>query len=338
MHVAVILGGTSSERNVSLASGTAIAKALKQSGHDVILLDPAFGKNQKLQPFTQVGVTPPEQTELDRLPAEQGKALFDLVELILSKKIDIVFNALHGGIGENGIIQSIFEAAKINYTGSGVMASALAMNKVTSKYIFQSCNVPTPPFLFFKKSTEWAAVHKAIVSTFQFPIVIKPNEEGSTVGLSIVKGEKDLGAAWEKAIHYGHVLVEKYIAGRELTVAVLGDQALPVIEIIPEGGFYDYEHKYTKGKTNYVCPADITTAISDNAKSFAVKAFQGLGCEAYARVDFRLSENNELYCLEVNTLPGMTETSLVPKAAKADGMEFEQLVERIIQSSFKNSI
>lgn len=333
MKTAVLLGGTSSERNVSMASGTAIAKALNQLGHNVLLLDPAFGKDQKIEPFTQVGMIPPEQYDLKQLPAEQGKALFEIVEVILSEKVDIVFNALHGGIGENGIMQSIFEAAKIQYTGSGVMASALAMNKVTSKYIFQSCNVPTPPFLFFKNTTEWASARKAIVSTFQFPIVIKPNEEGSTVGLSIVKNENELVAAWSKAINYGHILVEEYIAGRELTVAVLGDQALPVIEVIPEGGFYDYEHKYTKGKTNYVCPADISPQLSENAKRYAVKAFQGLGCKAYARVDFRLSENNELYCLEVNTLPGMTETSLVPKAAKAEGIEFEQLVERIISLS-----
>lgn len=333
MKIAVFLGGTSSERNVSLASGTAIAKGLKQAGHDVILLDPAFGKDQKIEPFTQVGMTPPEQKELKKLPAEHGRALFETVEIILSENIDIVFNALHGGIGENGIIQSLFEAARIQYTGSGVMASALAMNKVTAKHIFQSYGVPTPEFLFYEKNSDWPTARKEILSKFKYPIVMKPNEEGSTVGLSIVHEEKELDDAWKKAANFGHVLIEEYISGRELTVTVLGDRALPVIEIIPEGGFYDYEHKYTKGKTNYVCPAEIPGEVAAAAKHFAVKAFQGLRCKAYARIDFRLSEKNELFCLEVNTLPGMTETSLVPKAAKAEGIEFEELVDRIVKLS-----
>lgn len=335
MKTAVLLGGTSSERNVSLASGAAIAQALKQLGHEVVLLDPAYGKDQKIELFSQVGLTPPEQQELKRLPAEQGKALFELVDIITREKIDIVFNALHGGMGENGIMQSIFEAAKIKYTGSGVMASALAMNKAVSKNIFQSCGVPTPEFLFLKNLTDRASACKEIRSKFKFPLVLKPNEEGSTVGLSIVKDESALETAWDKAAAYGDVLVESYISGRELTVAVLGDKALPVIEIIPEGGFYDYEHKYTKGKTNYVCPAEIPSEVADAAKSFAVKAFQGLMCSAYARIDFRLSEDNKLYCLEVNTLPGMTATSLVPKAAKAEGIEFDQLIKQIIQLSLK---
>lgn len=333
MKTAVLLGGTSSERNVSLASGTAIAHALKQLGHEVVLLDPAYGKDQKIEPFSQVGMTPPQQQELKRLPAEQGSALLELVEIITHEKIEIVFNALHGGMGENGIMQSIFEAAKIKYTGSGVMASALAMNKVVSKKIFLSCGVPTPDFLFFKKGTDRTSASNEILSKFKCPVVMKPNEEGSTVGLSIVKEGKDLASAWDKASAYGDVLVESYIAGRELTVAVLGDKALPVIEIIPEGGFYDYEHKYTKGKTNYVCPAEIPSEVADAAKKFAVKAFQGLMCSAYARIDFRLSEDNKLYCLEVNTLPGMTATSLVPKAAKAEGMEFEDLIQRIVTLS-----
>ena len=335
MKTAVLLGGISSERNVSLASGTAIAQALKKLDHEVVLLDPAYGKDQKIEPFAQVGMTPPEQNELKRLPAEQGKAFFEFVDIITREQIELVFNALHGGMGENGIMQSIFEAAKIRYTGSGVMASALAMNKTVTKNVFLSCGVPTPEFLFIEKNTARLSACKEILSKFTFPVVLKPNEEGSTVGLSIVKEEKDLAAAWDKAAAYGHVLVERYIAGRELTVAVLGDKALPVIEIIPEGGFYDYEHKYTKGKTNYVCPAEIPFETAESAKQFAVKAFRGLMCSAYARIDFRLSEDNKLYCLEVNTLPGMTSTSLVPKAAKADGMEFEQLIQRIITLSMR---
>lgn len=335
MKIAVLSGGTSSERNVSLASGAAVAQALKQLNHEVVFLDPAYGKDQKVENFTQVGLTPPERNELKKLPAEQGKALFELVDLILAEKIQLVFNALHGGVGENGVMQSIFEAAKIKYTGSGVMASALAMNKVTSKYVFQSLGVPTPDFLFFKRSDDLHAVRTAITKKFRFPVVVKPNEEGSTVGLSIVKNENEFDTAWHQANVYGDVLIEEYIAGRELTVAVLGDHALPVIEIIPEGGFYDYEHKYTKGKTNYVCPAEIPQNISDDARRFAVMAFKGLGCKAYARIDFRMSEKNKLFCLEVNTLPGMTATSLVPKAAKAEGMEFEQLIDRIVSLSLK---
>ncbi len=337
MKIAVLLGGTSSERKVSLASGTAIAQALKNLGHEVILLDPAFGKDQRIESLDQVGQMPPELNELKKLPAEQGKALFELVELITAQKCDIVFNALHGGIGENGVIQSLFEAARIQYTGSRVMASALAMNKVTSKHVFISHGVPTAEFLFYRKGADFEAARNAILSKFTFPIVIKPNEEGSTVGLSIVKAESELAVAWKKAEAYGDILVERYIAGRELTVAVLGDKALPVVEIIPEGGFYDYEHKYTKGKTNYVCPAEIPKEVSDAAKQFAVKAFQGLLCSAYARIDFRLSDKNELYCLEVNTLPGMTATSLVPKAAKAEGMEFDSLIQSIVTLSLNEN-
>jgi D-alanine-D-alanine ligase len=333
MKIAVLLGGTSSERKVSLASGMAIAQALDNLKHEVILLDPAYGKNQKIESIDYVGLMPPELDELKKLPAEQGKALFELVELITKQKFDIVFNALHGGIGENGVMQSLFEAARIKYTGSRVMASALAMNKVTSKQVFLSCGVPTAEFLFYRKGADFNVASKEILSKFTFPLVVKPNEEGSTVGLTIVKTEDELAQAWNKATAYGDILVERYIAGRELTVTVVGEKALPVIEIIPEGGFYDYEHKYTKGKTNYVCPAEIPSEISDEAKKYAVKAFKGLMCSAYARIDFRLSEKNELFCLEVNTLPGMTATSLVPKAAKAEGMEFEELIQKIVTLS-----
>jgi len=317
-----------------------MAKALRQLNHKVTLLDTATGKEISTDNVPgQVGMSPPSLEELTQWPAERNFEL--LCEIIRSKAVreaDEVVIGLHGGIGENGTIQALLDLAKIPYSGSGVLASALAMNKLMSKRIFETQDVPTPEYLFFKKNMDQALAQSRVESKFHPPIVVKPNEEGSTVGLTIVKNWKEFQKAFDLAADYGDVLVESYIAGRELTVTVVGDEAFPVIEIIPEGGFYDYEHKYTKGKTNYVCPAEIPASVSDDARRLAKKAFDALGCEGYARVDFRLSTDQQLFCLEVNTLPGMTATSLVPKAAKAAGLEFEDLVEKIVQLSLQKQL
>jgi D-alanine-D-alanine ligase len=333
MKIAVFLGGTSSERNVSFASGSAIAKALQELGHDVIALDTAHGKNQPSLETSQIGQAPPEPGILETFSTENsGRNIFELIEFVHSQKIELVFNALHGGVGENGVMQALLDLNKIKYTGSGVLASALAMNKVMSKRIFESESIPTPHYLFYEKNSDFRSAELRI-NEKEYPIIVKPNAEGSTVGLTLVKEEDALETAWNKASQYGDILIESYIAGREMTVSVLGDEALPVIEIIPESGLYDYEHKYTKGKTRYVCPAEVPTEISAETQRLALMAFKVLGCKGYGRIDFRLSQDNQLYCLEANTLPGMTATSLVPKAAKAAGIEFVQLIDRIVRTS-----
>ncbi len=335
MKVAVFLGGTSSERNVSLSSGSAIIKALQELKHEVVALDPAFGKDQPSHEASQIGQTPPDPEVLGNLSSEKyGRNAFELVELIRSAKVDLVFNALHGGDGENGIIQAFLDLNKIKYTASGFLASAVAMNKVLSKRLFESEGIPTPHYLFYEKDSDFHAAEH-LINEKEYPIVVKPNSEGSTVGLTVVKEELALEAAWNKASRYGDILIESYIAGRELTVSVLGDEVLPVIEIIPEGGIYDYEHKYTKGKTKYVCPAELPDDISAEAQRLALTAFKILGCKGYGRVDFRLGPENQLFCLEVNTLPGMTSSSLLPKAAKAAGMEFPVLIDKIIRLALK---
>jgi D-alanine-D-alanine ligase len=211
------------------------------------------------------------------------------------------------------------------------------MNKYYSKRLFESTGIKTPTYLFFKQPLDIAILTERLKKEMRLPMVVKPNEEGSTVGLSIVREWGELDDALEQAARFGDVLVESYIEGREITVAVLGGEALPVIEIIPKGGFYDYEHKYTRGMTDYVCPADLLTSQADKVRHFAKLAHQALGCEGYSRVDFRMGADNLFYCLEVNTLPGMTETSLVPKAARAAGMDFETLMEKIMQLALDRS-
>ncbi len=328
MIVAVLAGGSSSERDVSLVSGAAMARAARNLGHRVDLIDPADGSLLDFDSAAPVGPRPP-QTAVVR--PSSGRVILETVLRCARSGAELVINGLHGGAGENGAVQAACELAGLPYTGSGVMASALAMNKVVSKRLFAHDGVPTPSHLFFERSASFGQMHGEVQRRFHYPVVVKPNGEGSTVGLTIVREERELQSAWNLAAGYGDVLVEEYIAGREITVSVLGDRALPVIEIKPEGGFYDYEHKYTKGKTTYVCPAEIAAAVAAEVQRHALTAFRVLGCRGYARVDFRLSTDNRPFCLEVNTLPGMTETSLVPKAALAAGIGFDELVDRIIR-------
>jgi D-alanine-D-alanine ligase len=241
-----------------------------------------------------------------------------------------VFLALHGGAGENGTIQALFELAGKPYTGSGVLASALAMNKAMSKRMFEREGIPTPKWQLLDAQDSEPTVDTTTLGGY--PLVVKPNEEGSTVGLTIVTRPEDLPDALQVAFDYGReVLVEQYIPGRELTVAVLGNDALPIVEIKPRGGHYDYESKYTPGQSEYFCPADLPETLAGRIRELGVRAAKVLGCAGVARVDFRLSPAGMPYCLEVNTIPGMTPTSLVPMAAKAAGQSYDQLVARMIE-------
>jgi D-alanine-D-alanine ligase len=339
LKVLVLMGGVSAERDVSLASGEAIVKALKSAGHKVIALDTAQG--QKLLPDTGkyipegVKAEPPDMVELEKKGKELALKAIDSFDF---SEVDVVFLALHGGQGEDGTIQALLDLTGKPYTGSGVLASALAMNKAMSKRIFEREGILTPDWFLVENSdlSDLSRIGNQIEKGLGFPCVVKPNDQGSTVGLSIVNEKTELKKAFDFAQKYSaEFLIEKYISGRELTVGILGDQALPVIEIIPEHGIYDYECKYTHGKSNYICPAKISEEKAKEIQAIALKAFKALGCGGYARVDFRYAEDDRFYCLEVNTLPGMTATSLVPKAAKAVGIDFSDLVDRIAKLALK---
>jgi D-alanine-D-alanine ligase len=296
--IAVVMGGTSGEREVSLESGEAVAKALTKKGYNV----------KKLVVNHQVA---------DQLKKE---------------KIDVAFIALHGGWGEDGRAQALCEMLNIPYTGSGVLASALAMNKPQAKAIFVHHNIPTPAYC--------PALSRIFVMKkmgLKPPIVIKPSSEGSTLGVSIVTREEEFDAALEKACQYDqHPMVEEYIEGREITVGVLDGQPLGVVEIIPRQGFYDFHAKYTSGGSEYQAPASIPGKATEEIRRLAKAAYEALGCAGGARVDLRLSERRGPFVLEVNTIPGMTSHSLLPKSAAVMGIEFEELVERMLQSSKKH--
>jgi D-alanine-D-alanine ligase len=326
LNIALFVGGTSPEREVSKSSGKAIYSALKSLNYNCRLIDPAYGIFQ------------PEND--DDFFAKKNFAEISNVNLLqtvgsdLLNNIDIVFNALHGKWGEDGVIQSLLELKGIKYTGSGIYSSSAAMDKVLSKTLFKLNGVNTAEWFTIGKTFNLKEVTKQIKFMFGFPCVVKPNDQGSTVGLSIAKNENEIRTAVELALKFSNlVLIEKYIPGREVTVAVLEDKPLPVLEIIPKSGFYDYESKYTSGMSEYFVPADIPKDVFTAVQQQAVTAFNCLRCEVYGRVDFRLNEQNIPYCLEVNTLPGMTDTSLVPKMANAAGISFEELIDRIIKVS-----
>lgn len=358
LRILVLVGGTSAERDVSLASGQAVIKALQQRGHQVLAIDTACGRKllDTTRPLIPQGIAaaPPDGLAGPLTSQELASAL----TLPETSAVDVVFLALHGGDGEDGHVQALLDLARVAHTGSGATASALAMNKLLAKKIFVAENIPTPAWVYVEQrrpgevrvtSTQKdmaasdACRPGAIVPEYQqlarflgTPFVVKPNEQGSTVGLTIVEQADELGPAFARAFEHGPgVLVEQYIPGRELTVAVLGEESLPVVEIVPEHGIYDYECKYTSGKSNYICPADLSASQTERSQSLGLKAFNALGCSGYGRVDFRLNSQGEFYCLEVNTLPGMTSTSLVPKAAAAKGIVFPDLIEQICRLAIK---
>ena len=324
MNIVVICGGFSTEREVSLASGSAVASALKELGHTVTLADPSLGKDQEPADSavykTKPGRKPPSIGDYD-----YGKAL-EMFNSHALNEAEMAFIALHGTFGEDGTVQALLEASGLKYTGSKVLASALAMDKDISKKMFRESGIPV---------LDWTMVRDGKVfysdADMDFPMVVKPNDQGSTVGFGIANSSEELDKAAAVAASYSnHVMVEKYVEGRELTVAILGREAYPIVEIKPKHKSYDYESKYTPGMSEYVCPADLPETIEVGVQLAAVKAFSALGCRHYARVDFLLGKEDKFYCLEVNTLPGLTKTSLVPKAAKAVGMSFKDLVETIV--------
>ena len=334
MKVAVLMGGTSSEREISLRTGRGMAQALRRLGHDVLAVDAANGKllpagEEERAPAPEQALTPGASTALARADA--------------LRDAEVVMIALHGGAGENGTLQALLELAGKAYTGSGVLASALAMNKAMSKKMFVHAEVLTPPWVLVhaegnEARTLRAGEVSAGIEALGLPLVVKPNEEGSTFGLTIIQSWAELPAAFDEAAKYGYeVLLETFIDGRELTVAVLGDEALPIVEIRPKSGIYDYEAKYTAGRSEYFCPADLPEPIAREIRDLGVRAAMVLDCRGVTRTDFRLDANGRAWCLEVNTIPGMTPLSLVPMAAKAAGMSYEQVVQRMLDLALEEA-
>ncbi len=331
--ILVICGGDSLERRVSLASGDAVAKGLISCGYEVLKLDTANPSDTVRGdlPLLEgaVGKTPPEEARNARLEAE---GWVKLVQTIVRNRPDAVFPILHGGWGEDGRIQALLELLHLPYLGSGVLASQLCMNKVETKRIVRSVKLPCPEDWIIpgEMSVELAA--KECLNRLGLPCVVKPIASGSAVDVFIVyEAEKILGAMNTIRRHGDQPFVERYIAGRELTVTILDDEALPVIEIAPKSEFYDYTRKYTKGETNYLCPAPLDNDIGQKVQEWSLIAFRELGCRHVGRVDWRLDSQGNPFFLEVNTIPGMTELSLVPMAAKAVGLSFDQLMDRLVK-------
>jgi D-alanine-D-alanine ligase len=328
MNITVLMGGTSSERNVSLASGIRIVQALRGNGHKVIALDPARGviseAEQRELATGKVGTEPPSLEALSKFA--EGTFLPNLTSMKEIKDADVAFLALHGGQGEDGTIQALLDMAHVKYTGSGHLSSALAMDKDLSKKLFRVADVKTADWLMAPATTE------QIEGMLGLPVIVKPSKQGSTVGLTLVKKRSDLPGAIEEALKYDdEVMIERFVPGRELTVGVLGDVALPVGEIISKHEIYDYECKYTAGMATEEFPAKISPEATERVQKQALAAFKSLKLKGYARIDFRLTTEGEFYCLEANTLPGMTELSLIPQGAAAMGIKFPELCERIVK-------
>ncbi|MBQ7335820.1 MAG: D-alanine--D-alanine ligase [Clostridia bacterium] len=337
MKIVVLAGGYSPERDVSLTSGSLIANALMENGHRVLLLDVYLGmKELPADPdalfrsdgsfFHRVSETVPDLATLKR-ESGNGEALIGANVIALCRRADLVFLALHGAMGENGQLQATLDNYGIRYTGSGYIGSLLAMDKDLSKRLLRDAGVPTPDWVYFdvKNGSE-----EELIERIGLPCVVKPCSCGSSVGVSMVNTKEELTAALHSAAAWDEkVLVEKKILGRELTMGILDGKTLPAVEIIPKEGFYDYKNKY-QGSTKEVCPAEIPTEIAARAAELTAKGFEALRLRGYARFDFLLDANGDLWCLEANTLPGMTPTSLLPQAAAAAGIGYRELCEKIV--------
>jgi len=337
MNIAVLCGGLSPERDVSITSGVGIANGLKTKCHKVVLLDVYLGYTGEYDnvmdlfsgsgedAVQKVGTALPNLDEIKDLKTD-GSRIGDNV-LDICKAADIVFMALHGEDGENGNIQATFDVYGIRYTGSGPLGSAMAMNKGVSKDLFELYGINTPRGCVLEKG-------KSLPDDIELPAIVKPCSGGSSVGVSIVREYSELEQAAQEAFKYEDSLIlEKYIWGREFSVGIIDGETLPIVEICPKRGFYDYKNKYQSGMTDEYCPADLPGDITSKMQAAALRAFYALRLEAYGRVDFMLDKDGEFYCLEANTLPGMTPLSLMPLEAAAIGMSYADLCEKIIEVS-----
>ncbi len=340
MRIVVLAGGLSTERDVSISSGSLVAEALRKNGHNVVLLDVFAGYEQadfdidklfrEQYSFVSSGTVKETIADIDEVKRnrlDKSDRFIGAHVIDICAAADITFFALHGGEGENGQLQAAFDLLGIRYTGSGYLGSALAMNKGITKSVLLQNKIVTPAGELFKNiedTKNWNV----------FPCVVKPCTGGSSVGIAKANNQAEFDAAIEDAFRYeNEVVVEQFVSGREFSVGVLGGKALPPIEIIPVSGFYDYSSKYQAGKAVEICPADIDEQTDHNLRAAAVAAFKALRLDAYARIDFIVDENGQPYCLEANTLPGMTPTSLLPQEAAVEGMDYPALCETIIRLS-----
>lgn len=335
MNITVLMGGTSAERDVSLSSGLRIGEALRGLGHQVSLLDPARGliggeEEAAMRSAGVVRAAPPSPDALRQLSSMSLSPSLSTLPAV--RQADVVFLALHGGQGEDGTVQALLDMAGVRYTGSGHLASALAMDKDLSKRLFRVAGVATADWLMAGPAVGPAPPAAVVERTLGWPVIVKPSKQGSTVGLSLVRAGADLAAAVEEAArHDDEVMIERFVPGRELTVAVVGDRALPVGEIFPQHELYDYECKYTAGMASEKFPADLPDGCAAEAQRLALLAFRALKLGGCARIDFRMTERGELFCLEANTLPGMTPLSLVPQAAASAGLDFAALCDELLR-------
>ena len=347
MKIVVLAGGLSTERDVSFKTGEMVTKALRENGHQVILLDVFMGYSDKEEDLTgifdraeavsvKVAAIPETAPDLDKVKAQrkdQSDNFFGPNVIELCRMADIVFMALHGENGENGKIQAAFDLFGIRYTGTGYLGSALAMNKGMAKQLFLENGIPTPRGTSLKRGEDAAKIETCGI---HFPCVVKPCSGGSSIGVSIVHDKAEYEQALKEAFRWENELViEEYVKGREFSVGVIDFQALPIIEIAPVEGFYDYKNKYKAGSTVETCPAELSEQITKEMQGYAEKVAEVLGLNTYSRTDFLLDEEGRIFCLEANTLPGMTPTSLLPQEAKVTGVDFNQLCEKLIESSMR---
>ncbi len=326
MRITVLTGGTSSERDVALASAAEVVAALRGRGHLVTVVDTATGVLSPAEEAARltpgVGVAPPPLADLEVL--DSGVQVAALSSLRTREEAEVIFLALHGGWGEDGTLQAVLDRLGLPYTGSGPLGSGMAMDKDVSKRLFRDAGIPTAAWLMAPATAD------AVASKLGWPVVVKPSKQGSTVGLSIVRSPDELPAAIAEASKFDdEVMIEQFVPGRELTVGILDGEALAVGEIIPQHEIFDYECKYTPGMSQEIFPADLPEAVAAECRRLGVLAHQALKLRGYSRVDFRLAPDGLMYCLEVNTLPGLTRTSLLPQSAAAVGIEFPDLCERI---------
>ena len=330
MRIAVLFGGTSEEREVSIASGAQAIQALEAAGHEVIAVDTVRGVlgQAERQQLLSAGIVPAPPSD-DRLSLVRRDAPGVLARASDLRQVDVVFIALHGGSGEDGTLQALLDLAGIPYTGSGHMGSAYAMDKDVSKRLFRSADVPTPDWIMAPAGADDVVAHLGL------PVVVKPNKQGSTVGLTVVRSGTELEAAIEHAFRYDdEVMIERFISGRELTVGILQGEPLAVGEIRPKlHDIFDYASKYQPDGAEEIFPADLPAATTEVVRSLALAAHRAVKAGSYSRVDFRLDESGEPWCLEVNTVPGMTRTSLLPQSAQALGISFPELCDRICRAA-----
>lgn len=341
MKIVVLAGGTSTERDVSFVTGRNVYEAIKANGHKAIIIDPFMGYEKDTEgifdadidwtkEINAISENNPDIEAVKAMRPQQYKGFFGPNVIKLCKEADAVFMALHGENGENGKIQAVFDLEEIIYTGTDTLSSAVCMNKALAKEIMAYNGIPTPKGVRVNKGD-------SITNTVGYPCVVKACNGGSSVGVSIAANEEEFKAALEDSFKYDdEIVIEQYIKGREFSIGVIEGKALPIIEIAPLVGFYDYKNKYQAGSAVETCPADISAEMTEKMQKMAVDVFKALRLNVYARMDIMMDEAGNIFCLEANTLPGMTPTSLMPQEAKAVGISYNELCEKIIMLALRN--